>query len=446
MTAIRRNIIKIVFIELPHVYLIQQRTQSPLGLMYLSAVLEKNGYDVEIIRLVSLDMSDSENYIPEADLYGISSVSLDYSSAKVIGKILKGEGKKVIIGGYHATAETDSVRSERMEGGDFLWDSVCIGEFETTIVQVVKDFEKNDNRKVYYGSRTNNLDKIPFPARHLIKDQGGAIFAYDKHYSDNELSTVISGSRGCYFNCCFCATKCMWGKGVRFRGAENVFEEIKHCIDVYDIREFRFSDELFTANRKRVKELMKLLKGEDVFWKCSTRVDCVDENLLEEMKGGGCKEIAFGIESADEDVLKAINKKNEIEDSKRIFDICSRIDINTRVLMMINTPGETVLTVDKNIEFLESVPYTCASVSVFRPLPGSPAWDNPGEFGIHIINRNLDDYNIYMWINGQINENNSESVFTIDTLPDVQSQINNRRKMINYFSKNMKMNEMKRFI
>lgn len=438
---------KVTLIELPHIYLMQQRTQAPLGIMYLASILEEVGIDVNIVRLISLDESDPENFIPESDLYGISSVSLDYSSAKIVGKWLKERGGgKVLIGGYHATVETKSVFEEKMDNGDFLWDSVCVGESEKSIIKIVEDVKNKKLKRLYENKDFVDIDSLPFPARHLIRDQGGSIFAYDKHYSKNRLSTVISSSRGCPFNCCFCSTRSMWKGKVRFRSFESISKEIENCITEYGIREFRFSDELFTVNKKRTIQLMDWLEKKEIHWKCSTRSDCVDKDILLSMKRGGCKEIAFGVESADENVLSCINKKEPIDKSITALENCAEIGINTRVLMMINTPGENSETVSKNINFLEKVPYTCASLSVFKPLPGSPVWKDPDKFGIKILSRDLDRYNIYMWINGEIDENVSEDVFLIKTLPDVDSQIRNRKKMIDYFYIDKKMNEIEKAI
>jgi len=439
---------KIVFIELPHIYLMQQKTQAPLGLMYLASSLRQKGYiDIEIKRLISLDEFDLENKIPDADIYGISSVSLDYASAKTVARRLrKRKNGKVIIGGYHATAETEFVLEETDEDGSYLWDSVCKREFDEKIIEVVKDVELNNLKRLYVGDQCKNLDDIPFPARDLIYDQGGSIFAYDKHYSENKLSTVICSSRGCPFKCTFCATSVMWCNVVRFRSPDNLAKEIDECIDKYNIKEFRFSDELFTINKKRVLSLMEKMKDREIYWKCSTRSDCVDEEIIIAMKNSGCKEIAFGVESADPDVLVAINKKNSIEKSIKALSVCNEIGVNTRVLMMINTPGETVYTVDKNIEFLEKIPFTCASLSVFKPLPGSAVWDNPEKYGIEILDRDLDKYNIYMWINGQLEENNSEDVFRILSLPSIEVQINNKKRMLDYFYKTKKMNELDNYL
>lgn len=421
---------KICFIELPHIYLIQQKTQPPIGPLYLAAILEQNGYSVEIFRMDSL-----EDTIPEADLYGISSVSLDYSSAKIVAKKLKQRNSVVILGGYHATVEKSNLLN------DGIWDSICVGEFESSILNVVQDFSSSKLKTIYFGKLIGDLDSIPLPARHLINDQGGSIFAYDRHYTENKLSTVISSSRGCPFNCCFCATQSMFLKKVRFRSPENVLKEIDHCINTYNIREFRFSDEVFSLNKNRTKSLVELLKKREIYWKCSTRSDCIDLETLWQMKNAGCMEIAFGLESADPDVLVALNKNETVECSEKALRMCDEVGIMTRVLMMINTPGETKKTVEKNIQFLDRVPYTCASVTVFKPLPGSSVWNNPEHYGITINNRDLDYYNIYMWVNGEIDENNSESVFTINNL-SLDDQIANRKKMIEYFMCNNKMNEL----
>jgi radical SAM superfamily enzyme YgiQ (UPF0313 family) len=75
----------------------------------------------------------------------------------------------------------------------------------------------------------------------------------------------------------------------------------------------------FPLNKNRTKELMQYLEDKGIFWKCSTRIDCIDEEILELMKKSGCKEIAFGIESADEEVLDIIGKKTNILQAKHIL-------------------------------------------------------------------------------------------------------------------------------
>jgi anaerobic magnesium-protoporphyrin IX monomethyl ester cyclase len=443
--------IKFIFIDPPQEYLMQERTQAPLGLMYLAAVLRENGHESLIARPDSGVDEDLDRDIPEGDVYAISTTSLGYGASCDIARFLKIRRKnsKVIIGGYHVTCEPESVQAEPLDKSGSssrarLWDAICIGEAEGTILRIAKDLESHTLKERYQQTDVVDLDKLPLPARDLIENQGGNIFAYDKHFTDSGKSTVISSCRGCPYKCVFCSTAAMWGRSVRYRSGEGMLEEIQQCITEYGIREFRFSDELFTVNRKRTLALMEFFKKENIFFKCSTRVDRVDEELLEAMKAGGCKEIAFGVESFDPVVREAIAKGTGDDDIERALTICDNIGVDTRVLLMIGTPGERLETPDINIQALEELPWTCAALTVFMPLPGSPSWIDPESCGIKIKSNDLSRYNIYLWEKGNPNANRNDDVVELLTLPSVSDQIGNQEKMIQYFLDNGKMNEISR--
>ena len=439
---------KIVFIDPPQEYLMQERTQAPLGLMYLGAVLRENGFDAVISRPNSGKPEDLNRDIPEGDIYAFSTTSLGYEASCDIARFIKRTRKNatVIIGGYHVTCEPDSTQLEKLDkdSNEMLWDVICTGEAEHTILEIVDDFSSNKLKKRYNQTQLVDLDKIPFPARDLVEEQGGNIFVYDKHYSENGTSTVISSCRGCPYTCVFCSTAAMWGRSVRYRSGEGMLAEIRDCIDNYDIREFRFSDELFTVNRKRTIDLMKFFEQEEIYFKCSTRVDRVDDELLETMKAGGCKEIAFGVESFDPVVREAISKGTGQDDIEKALYTCDRIGIDTRVLLMIGTPGERVITPDININALEELPWTCASLTVFMPLPGSPSWVDPDSCNIRIKSYDLSRYNIYLWEKGNPNANRNDDVVEILSLPSTAVQVANQEKMTQYFLDNGKMNEIAR--
>ncbi len=433
----------VCFIDPPHTYLMQQRTQAPLGIMYMAAVLEELGYTVCISRPLDGVPEHWSDEIPVCDLYCVSTTSLGYAVAAEIARHLKRTrpGCGVVIGGYHVTCEPTQTAADTVDGAR-LWDAICIGEGEHAIVDIVNDFANGCLKPRYKHASTPDIDALPFPARHLIPEQGGNIFNYDKHYTENGLSTVILSSRGCPFTCNFCATAAMWGRKVRYRSGPSMIAEIQHCIDTFGIREFRFSDELFTVNKKRTRELMDYFATVDIHWKCSTRVDCVDRKTLEAMKRGGCREIAFGVESADPVVLACIDKNTKVAEIERALRLCDEVGIETRVLMMIGTPGERLETPEINIEFLERMPYTCASLAVFMPLPGSPSWNFPERHGIEILSRDLNKYNIYLWNKGAPDFNRNDDVVRILSLPSVEAQVDNQRRMVAYFMETGKGNEI----
>jgi magnesium-protoporphyrin IX monomethyl ester (oxidative) cyclase len=193
-------------------------------------------------------------------------------------------------------------------------------------------------------------------------------------------------------------------KGVRYRSAQSVYEEIKQVIETYGIRQFRFSDDMFTSRRQRVLEICELIGPLDITWRISTRVNPFDKELAKTMFEAGCREVSFGVESFDDAVLQVLNKKSTAEDNALALEIAKEVGMTTRVLFMIRTPGQTKDTVGTNIRWLNRVPYDIIACTSFVPLPGSDIWINPDNYDIEILNRNLDDYNFYFFGKGGENE------------------------------------------
>ena len=290
-------------------------------------------------------------------------------------------------------------------------DSILKGEGEITFLKILDDIQNNKLQKIYYGEIVKNLDILPFPARHLLKDkQGGYIFAnrttFDKtfsmQYKGNGRTTILT-SRGCPFACHFCSAPSINGK-VRFRSPQSVYNEIKYVLDTYKIKQFRFSDEMFTAKKSHVFEICKLIKPLGIVWRISTRVKPLDMETLKVMRKAGCVEVSFGIESFDDDVLTLLNKKTTAEDNARGLRMAKEAGMITRALFMIRTPGQTKDTVKKNIKWLKKVPYDTIAVTSFVPLPASQIWERPDDFNIEILNRNLSDYNFYFYGSSGKNE------------------------------------------
>jgi radical SAM superfamily enzyme YgiQ (UPF0313 family) len=403
---------KIALIYLPHPYLKQPDAQAPLGLMYLAAVLESvEGVDVEIKNYSSFQNDEAIADLPKADLYGITVTSLELLQANRFAAMIKGKypNAKVGIGGPGAYTD------EFVDYGAI--DFVCKGEGEKEILDIIADYKKNALKKVYVSSPIKDLDSIPFPSRHLLNGkQGGNIFAYDKNYKQGG-STIVSTSRGCPYRCSFCSSPFFTGlnKGVRYRSAQSVYNEIKHVIEAYGIRQFRFSDDMFTSRRRRVFEICDLLGELDIVWRISTRVNPFDKEMTRVMFDAGCKEVSFGVESFDDDVLRMLNKKSTAQDNANALEIAKEVGMTTRVLFMIRTPGQTKHTVQTNIKWLNRVPYDIIACTSFVPLPGSDIWINPDSYDIEILNRNLDDYNFYFF--GKDGQNELKNIIKIKSRP-----------------------------
>lgn len=388
----------VVLIYLPKPYLNQPEAQAPLGILYLAASLEKSGKSVSVKNYAAFTDKEAIDDLPKANLYGISITSLELLQANRFARRIKKKypAAKICLGGP-GTYSDEFIEWE-------VIDAICKGEGEFTVHEILKDAKAGALKKIYLGKRVDNLNLLPLPARHLLKDkQGGNIFAYNRNYKEGG-STVILSTRGCPYNCHFCSSPYFTNSHkFRFRSPEHVANEINHVVKKYNIRQFRFSDDMFTARRKNVLKLCDLIGKMDIVWRISCRVNPIDQDMLDIMHQAGCKEISFGVESFDDGVLHMLNKKATAKDNANALELAAKAGIKTRVLLMIRTPGQTKHTAKINISYLERLPYNIIACTGFIPIPGSAIWCRPDDFNIEILDRNLDHYNFYMYgPNGRI--------------------------------------------
>ena len=398
---------KLTFIYLPQPYLKQPGSQAPLGLMYLSSILRNNNIDVELKNYTSFQVEEAINDLTESDIFGITTTSMELLQANRFSKLIKKKfpKSKIIFGG------PGTFTNEFIDWS--VVDSICKGEAEKTILDIIKDVKNDKLHKIYYGDPVIDLDSIPFPARDLLGDnQGGNIFANNHNYKKGQ-TTILLTSRGCSFNCSFCSIPKFNnpGKHVRYRSAKNILYEIENVIENFGIKQFRISDDMFTQNFKHVKKFCNLVTPLDIVWRISCRVKPFNKKLANILKNAGCKEVSFGIESFDDNVLKVLKKGTTSQDNIRALKMCNDVGLKTRALMMIGTPGQTKETVKINIETLEKIPYGIVACTIFKPLPGSSIWNNPENFGIKILDKNLDNYNFYSF--GSQGENEIKNIIEI---------------------------------
>lgn len=382
---------KVVLIYLPHPYLVQPDAQAPLGLMYLAAVLQDHRVDVQIRNYSSFSVADAIVDLPPADVYGITITSMELPQANRFSKQIKRKYPEstIFLGG-------PGTYTDELVNWDYV-DSICKGEAEITIIDMLLALRQYRLVRIYHGRPVEDLDSIPFPSRHLLSDNlGGNIFAYGKQYNKGG-STVITSSRGCPYKCAFCSAPQLASGQVRYRSVEDVCSEISHVKEKYGITQFRFSDDMFTANRQRLFDLCDELGKLDIVWRISTRTKPFDLEMAKVLYDSGCKEVSFGVESFDDNVLSFLNKGTTALDNVKALVACNYVGVVTRVLFMIRTPGQTPQTIEKNIEYLSWVPYNIIACTTYVPLPGSDVWSNPDKYNIEILDRNLDHYNFYLF-------------------------------------------------
>lgn len=350
-----------------------ESTNPPLGILYIAAYLQKNGISVKVCDVGAeyLLLEDVINIVEEENPYvvGISSLTSSIMSAVVIANALKkrfGNKIKIGIGGAHINVDETFVLRHP------IFDFCVAGEGEETFLDIVKQIKvgRELKDKIYYGKVIEDLDVIPFPARHLID--------INRYYSREERkkkvkpTAAIIGSRGCPFRCNFCSRSQKW-RQVRFRSAKNIADEMQLIYDDYDGK-FSFMDDTLTLDKERTKDLCKelLCRNLKVRWLGMTRANSVDEETVSLMSKAGCTELFFGVESGSERIRNQVIKKR-VTDSE-IFEairLCRKYRIQASIFLMVGFPEETKKELQDTINFGPRSKADFMGIRITIPLPGS---------------------------------------------------------------------------
>lgn len=370
--------------------------QLPLGIYYLAAYLRKSGYEVRVCdaEAEKLTVDDILELVREfcPSVVGISSTTVAFHRALELSRAVKSafDGVYTVLGGPHVTSNSDHALSFP------AFDYGVIGEGEITFLELLNALSDASPVESIHGIayrddtgqviRTplreyiSNLDVLPFPAYDLVKDIG--MYAPPpSNYKTLPVMNIIT-SRGCPNDCTFCDRN-IFGRKYRERSAHNVLEEIKYLHDNHGVKELAFVDDTFLINKDRVRELFDSIRQAGLFfpWTCMARINNVTYDFLKYLKDNGCWNIAFGIESADEGVLKVIKKNILPERVKTVIDWCYDLGIETKGFFIVGHPTETLETIDKTIEFATSLKLSAVVVTINTPIPGSPQYAEVHRYG-----------------------------------------------------------------
>ena len=226
-----------------------------------------------------------------------------------------------------------------------------------------------------------NLDIIPFPARHLLGDL--RLYSHTPLRGSGFVISVLT-SRGCPFNCLYC-DQSVFTRKWRANSADYVIKEIKMLKDKYDADEISFEDDNFALSKERTIEICKKMINENlnITWSCCIRIDRIDEEILTWMKKAGCKNIYVGIESGNQKQLNFINKNLSIEQIRRALKIAKKSGIkNIYGSFIVGLPHDTKETINQTINFACSLPLTGVSFNLFTPYPNTKLREIASKFGV----------------------------------------------------------------
>ncbi len=381
----KRALKKLVFVEPKSTHLhIYSRVCIPrLGSVLLGTIMRAKGYDVRVYieDIQALDMSE----VLAADLVGISAITSTAPQSYRLADKVREAGGIAVLGGTH----TSFLPEEGMEHADF----VVRGEGEFAFQELAEalargdGFEKIQNltwrtpegRIVHNPERPKiaNLDVNPIPDYHLIEGwkPGGVI--------------SVATSRGCPYSCTFCSVPGMYGHAFRTHSVERVLQELElHRGNMYTF----FADDIFTANKKRVKELLRGMIDRDLTpeWGAQVRTETVDDpELLEMMRDSNCFNVYVGFESINPRTLKLFKKKQDLAKIERAIELFHAHKIRIHGMFVVGSDEDDLETLDATAEFALKHDIDSIQFMILTPIPGSPDWESLyGHGEKYVISRN----------------------------------------------------------
>jgi len=369
---------------------------QPLGVLYIAALLKREGFDVEVIDadVDGLTVQETTERIlaTQPDLVGFSLMTPQLITALAAAALLKSTRPDLLIamGGAHI----DSTKEDTFAMAD-CFDFAIHGEGEYALLEICQNLERygaDDLERclsevpnaIYRAGETGEvvvnqsrlflkaLDELPSVDFEMVDIKKYSIPTMAGRFV---LSMMLS--RGCPFKCTFCDAPITMGTKLRFWSIERVIDDIRFYKKRYGVTNFVFKDSTFTAKKKWASEFCQALidSGLDIKWRCNTRANLVPPPLLELMAKAGCYVINFGIESGRPEILKRIKKEVDLDEVRDVHERCRKLGIRTYATFLMGNPGETAETAQATIDFAKSIRPSLGMFFVSTAYPGTPMYD-----------------------------------------------------------------------
>jgi radical SAM superfamily enzyme YgiQ (UPF0313 family) len=319
---------------------------SMLSSLYVAAALPP-GVTAQIVD-EEVDVLDFDT---DADLIGISFMTFNAPRAYEIADRFRARGKTVVVGGYHPSLLPDEASRHA--------DTVCVGEAEGTVPQMIEDFRKDRLRPRYVAGPVS-LEGLPVPDRSLIKR--GEYAPVD----------TVQATRGCPHSCSFCSISAFFHRRFRTRPVDEVIDEIRPLS-----RYLLFMDDNITASKSYAEELFNRMISLKKQWfsQCSIRI-AYDDRLLKAAAASGCRGLFIGLESLAQENLEGWNKKfNKAKDFEWAIKRLHDHGIGVIPGVVFGYDADTPAIFDETLAFLLKTNVDALQATILTPFPGTPLYE-----------------------------------------------------------------------
>jgi len=359
--------------------------EPPLGLAALAADLKAKGFRVEVLDLVGLGLPEEK--LPEIlrekspARVGIGAMTPLFPAARRLARIVKQARPEtaVIAGGAHPTVSPETCLAD--ENIDFI----VRGEGETALAALLAGadpdgipglgFKKNGRAIISECAPLGaDPDELPLPDYDA--------FPVEKYVQYNESLRGLRGismlvSRGCPYQCSFCAVHLTMGRKFRIKSPARVVREMAGLREKYSLEGIWFKDSILNLDPAWAGEFAAEIRrqGLKIKWQYNTRVDRIDEAEIRAEKAAGLVQVDFGIESGSPRSLATLRKGIDLEKIKSAVRLAQK-HVKVSGFFMIGIPGETREDIEMTFSLARNLKLDKVCVSLYCPLPGSALYDD----------------------------------------------------------------------
>ncbi|MDP1725438.1 MAG: radical SAM protein [Bacteroidota bacterium] len=383
-------------ILLTHAYFIKEdpkeleimRPYVPLGILYISAYLEKNGYENEVFDSTFSSFEQLKKHLLEfkPDAIGIYTNLMTKLNVLRIVEFIKSNAEirhcKIILGGPEVR---NHIENFLKYGADFI----VLGEGEETMLELISAFDNketdydsikgiaywNPNQKVCITperGKIKNLDALPLPNRKKVNLQ----LYFDAWKLKHGTSTIsINTMRGCPYTCKWCS-RAVYGQTYRRRCAKAVADEIEWIQENYQVDSVWFVDDVFTISHKWLEEFKNEITSRKITmpFECITRADRLNEEVLLNLKKSGCFRVWIGAESGSQKVIDLMDRRVEVNQVRNMIQLAQAIGIQAGTFIMVGYPGETEADIYETVHHLKVSNPDLFTITVAYPIKGTPLY------------------------------------------------------------------------
>jgi anaerobic magnesium-protoporphyrin IX monomethyl ester cyclase len=361
----------------------------PLGILYISAYLEENGFPNSVYDSTFSTIDSLKAFLlnQRPDVIGVyTNLMTKLNVLKIISFIRNADildHTKIVLGG-------PEIRNHKENFLRFGADVIVFGEGEDTMLDIVNAYTKEEHPDLtdlpgtafldeHKNIVTNpervlirDINQLPFPGRDKI-DLQKYFSTWKKHHGISMIN--LNTMRGCPYSCKWCS-RAVYGSSYRRRSPKLVADEIQYLRENYDFDMIWFVDDVFTINHKWLREFVAAMKERQLIvpYEIITRADRLNEEAVQLLKQSGCFRVWIGAESGSQKIIDAMDRRVKVDDVREMIRLVKSYGMEAGTFIMLGYPGEDETDIKETLHHLKTSNPDHYTITVAYPIKGTPLY------------------------------------------------------------------------